>query len=612
MTRFLRALLATTSAVALSAVPAYAINVERPAVHGQPGGGGSPPPPPSSTYTVYPGCSVPPVVSTGSTWYFDPVNGQTPAYWATYFAANPGDIGYAGDEQHPWNSLIGAISGYWGTANVISNYTYPGYSRPLLSSVPFWHVTTAGEDGLNAGEAIGEVDVADNTGDPPIQPGDTIMLMSGNYGNIFIGAYALSTVNSNWVWIEAAPGQTPVFTTLYAVATNKWVFNGITVQSPKTTPTVNISLVHVGDEGASHPTSDMVFAGMQISSAPSATAVTWTEPEWGTNGRAGITIIGSAGNGTNGEPYTTCVSITGSHMTQVDQGAILQGNNIVFSGNEIDHFFDDGVDFMGSNQLITKNYVHDGETRADGNHPDAFQGNEGPTPVPAGPTYNAYSNVLVDSNVVIRRTDPNLAFPDQLQGITQFDADWTNLVVTNNIVIARSCWAMSFGSDHDSLIANNTAVDDGDTSIVLSGCSSAVNAGGASHEGPASTNVRMTNNLVDHMDINNQVPGSIVADHNVALSWYEPFAQYENGTLIYQVPAGTDVFGNTSYAKPGVSYASVFNTWLPGTWQYDVHLLSGSTVVIGAGTSGSPLPTIDITGVTRTYPYTVGAYGYPN
>ena len=83
---------------------------------------------------------------------------------------------------------------------------------------------------------------------------------------------------------------------------------------------------------------------------------------------------------------------------------------------------------------------------------------------------------------------------------------------------------MSFGSDHNAVIAYNTVVDDGDTTIPLSGCSTAFNAGGSSHEGPASTNVLVAGNLVDHMDINNKVPGSIIAKNNVALSYYEPFA----------------------------------------------------------------------------------------
>ena len=253
MKTLLHRLLILVASSVLSIPGFAAVMIERPGLHGRGGG--------SSPYAVYqgalatattaavPACPVPPAVSTGNVWYFDPVNGKTPAAWATFFGtpttpAVPATsttpavpavypTGIPGDQQHPWNSLIGAISGYWGTANVIPNYTYPGYARPLLSSVPYMHTTTAGEVGLVPGEVVGKVDVADNVGNPPIHPGDTIMLMGGNYGNIFIGAYRLSTINSDWITVQAVPGQTPVFQTLYAEATNKWVFNGITVQSIK-------------------------------------------------------------------------------------------------------------------------------------------------------------------------------------------------------------------------------------------------------------------------------------------------------------------------------------------------------------------------------------------
>ena len=54
----------------------------------------------------------------------------------------------------------------------------PGYTRPLLSSIPYYHVV----DGKRSY-------VADQLGSPPVQPGDTIMLMSGDYGDIGLGDY---------------------------------------------------------------------------------------------------------------------------------------------------------------------------------------------------------------------------------------------------------------------------------------------------------------------------------------------------------------------------------------------------------------------------------------
>ena len=65
---------------------------------------------------VYPGCAQP--GPTGKVWYLDPVNGKTPA------------DGGNGSQTAPWNSLPG----------VLSFKFPPGYTRPLLSSVPYIHV----------------------------------------------------------------------------------------------------------------------------------------------------------------------------------------------------------------------------------------------------------------------------------------------------------------------------------------------------------------------------------------------------------------------------------------------------------------------------------------
>ena len=82
----------------------------------------------------------------------------------------------------------------------------------------------------------------------------------------------------SFVTVEAAPGQTPVFSTLYIRSTNKWVFNGIKVQSLLGTNNNKLSLVTVADQGAALPTSDIILENMQISSADSTDG--WTKAQW--------------------------------------------------------------------------------------------------------------------------------------------------------------------------------------------------------------------------------------------------------------------------------------------------------------------------------------------
>jgi len=68
---------------------------------------------------VYQGCAQP--GPAGKVWYLDPVNGKTPA------------AGGTGSQIAPWNSLQG----------VLSFRFPPGYTRPLLSSVPYSTLSTA-------------------------------------------------------------------------------------------------------------------------------------------------------------------------------------------------------------------------------------------------------------------------------------------------------------------------------------------------------------------------------------------------------------------------------------------------------------------------------------
>jgi Right handed beta helix region len=535
---------------------------------------------PAHAYQVYQGCTIPGAGS-GKVWYVDPVIGQTPA------------AGGLGTQAAPWNSLNGIIGGLWSSGQKV-----PGYTRPLLSTIPYNHVTAAGR-----------VDIADTVGNPPVSPGDTIMLMSGNYGDITIGSYGLSVNNSDFVTIEAAPGQVPLFTTLYIRSTNKWVFSGVAVQSLwGTNGNKSPNLVTITDQGAALQTTDIIMQYMTVDSNPALSGWTQSQMQYYVSyaifasafRQAGIWTLGGQGG-----PDTSCISITNSHIFNVTYGANLMADKTLFAYNEIDHDGDDMIDYAASNMLIFHNYLHDDQDFGVGAHMDSMQG----YPIRRGSLVTTYSNVTIDSNVIIRQTDPNLPFPTYLQGIDAFDGDWTNMTVTNNVIVTSSCWGISINSMHNSLVASNTVVDDG--LVVTPGCTPWLNAGGATHEGSYSSNLRVTNNIAPHFILGNLNAPTVTSDHNVALSGYQPFAKYVGNpptVLSYGTPGITDANSNVAAPYPaGFPYASQFVTWSPSTLQFDLHLLPGS-VAKGAGTSGAPLPTIDITGATRTSPYSVGAY----
>jgi hypothetical protein len=501
------------------------------------------------------------------------VHGKTPA------------AGGNGSQASPWNSLSGVLSAGWS-----ANVTVPGYSRALLSSVPYNHAFN--------GQCCAAI--ADQLGNPPVQPGDALMLMSGNYGDISIGNFNKPTTNSDFVTVEAAPGQTPVFSTLLLNRTNKWVFNAIKVQSLMGTNGNTQALVGLTDQGAAYPTTDIILENMQISSADSTAG--WSKAQWIAQARWGFVASGLAGNGTNGEPNTRCISLAGSHIQNVRFGALLAANNLLFTNNVIDHFGDDALDYAANNLAITHNTIHDNLDLGDGNHEDAMQGQNGP--LAPGAALNYFSNILIDSNLVVRQTDPQLAFPQYLQGIDAFDEDWTNVTVTNNVVITSACNAISYGSIHNSLIANNTVLNDG--LFPVPGCIAAINVGGKTHEGPLSTNTIVRNNLTSQLNIDTRNTG-VVPEHNVVLCCGPgPFITwYVNGVVQFLSQPGTYMNGNIIDTEGAKGEFVNFN---PATLTYTV-LLKSSAQAIGAGVAGAP--TTDIAGVTRKAPYAAGAYSYP-
>jgi hypothetical protein len=502
---------------------------------------------------VYSGCASP-ASTFRHVWYFDPVHGKTQA------------AGGNGSQAAPWNNLQALVQ------------AESGYAFPLLTTAPYGQVPVLGKPAVvTTGPKAG-----------PIAPGDEILLMSGNYGDLWLNLYNSEISNSAFITIEAAPGQTPVLTSLLVAGTNEWQFNGLKVQSLQSVARSGNALVEIKDGGAAFPTSDIVFENMIISSQDDAEA--WSQGQWVANARTGFWAQSSAGGA-----YTKCVSLTGSHISNVRNGAALLANQLLFSDNQIDHFGDDGIDYAASNLAITHNDLHDNLDIGDGNHEDAMQGVIGVAA--PGVAVNYFQNILIDSNLIIRQTDPELAFPTYLQGIDNFNSDWTNMTITNNVVITSGCHSISFSSIHGSLIANNTVVEDG--LVSTPGCIASVSVG-------ASTNTIVRNNLTSQLDVDTRGSG-VVADHNVAMSSAGALISwYVNGVVQYLGKPGT--YGNGNIIDTGGA-KSEFVNFNPSTLTFNVMLKAGAQA-IGAGTA-SGAPTLDILGAKRVAPYTAGAYSYP-
>jgi hypothetical protein len=511
---------------------------------------------------VYPGCAAPPTTF-NHVWYIDPVNGKTPA--------DGGD----GSRAAPWNSLQG----------VVSSTRQPGYKYPMLSTVSYDHYPHKNPQGARYG--------ADGPSSDPtrVQPGDEILLMGGQYGDVSIGAWASPTSNPAFVTIAAAPGQTPVVSTLRLTASSYFVFSGLKVQSMSDGVSKGFTyLVMVGDQGPALPSSNIVFTNMLISSADDTSG--WTKAEW-------VARVRTVGIGARGGA-TTCVSVTNSHISNVIYGSGVMTNNMLFAGNEIDHFGDDGIDYAASNILIAKNYIHDDLDLGNGAHMDGMQGYPG-----------VHTNVVIDSNRVIRQTDPNLPFPTYLMAIDAFDGDWTNLTVTNNVVVTSSCWGIGFASVHGGKIVNNTVLDDGSDIGTKNAagkimCRPGIGVGDKTHQGSSSNDVIIRNNVANALGIYDADP-NMTMDHNicVAIDGRCAVPPYVNGPKWGNRRPGEYAGHNII---DGRGTAGEFITYDPAKLVFDLRLKPDARA-IGAG-NPADAPPVDITGAPRGSRIDAGAYQF--
>jgi hypothetical protein len=500
---------------------------------------------------VYPGCAVPPTTF-NHVWYVDPVNGKTVS------------AGGLGTQAAPWNSLQAVFS------------ASRGYKYPLLTTAPYVRNPTTGlfSPGPDAG---------------PIQPGDEILLMSGNYGDIAIGSQYGGVNNSPaFVTIAAAPGQAPVLTLLYIMASSGFVVSGLKVQS---LGAGGIPLVSISSAGPTHPTSNIILHNLNVSSADPSVYATWTQAQWVANTRVGVSAKGSNN--------TTCVAVVDSHITANHFGLEVFANNMLVSGNEIDHFGDDGIDYGASNILMTRNYIHESMDWKNGAHMDGMQGYPG-----------KFSNVVVDSNRIVRQTDPKLPFPTSLQGIDAFDGDWTNVTVTNNVVVTSSCWGIGYASLHGSKIINNTVLDDGSDAGTKNRagkvmCRPSIAVGDKTHEGPSSNDVIIRNNIASGLAIYNLDP-NMTMDHNICLTIEGKctILTYVNGKPNWGVYKPGEHIDHNFIERRGA--AGMFVSFDPAKFVYDLRLRPEASA-IGAGSS-IDAPSVDITGAPPGSSIDVGAY----
>jgi hypothetical protein len=399
--------------------------------------------------------------------------------------------------------------------------------------------------------------------------------MSGNYGDISINGVS----NPSFITIAAAPGQTPILSSLQLNGSAKWVVEGLTFRGLANAYSPLIDVSGSSSSGVAH---DIIIDGNNLASQDNVDA--WLQTDWVANGR--FTAIQTDG-GDQFSTYEKCVVITHNSIKNVRWGITVMANNMLVDGNTIDNYGDDALDYAANNLVISHNTITNNHNIGDGNHNDGMQGQIGRSV--AGTVFN---NITINGNIVIAKTKSNLPFPGDLQGIDAFDMDWSNLTVINNVVVSNSWHGMSFYSLHNSLIANNTV-------LASSNLGTWLGVFDKSHQGTSSNNVVVRNNIASNMDSDSPA-AAITFDHNLVatqITWQT------NGQQQWLSSPGSYVNQNVIDAN---GLATVFRAYNNSTSTYDMHLLAGS-LAVGTGNTSAPL---DMFGHSRNSPVDRGAYIY--
>jgi hypothetical protein len=528
----------------------------------------------ANTDAVYPGCPTPPT-SFGNVWNFSPSGSTQAAYTTAGVSLNPLVSPHQGDATHPWSSVQAVFK------------TVTGYTAPLLATVP-------------GGQLV-------------IQAGDEIVLATGSYGDLAIGAsftVGAEVINSPALTIAAGPGQTPLFTSITAGETSGLVLNGLKVQNHLS---AHNPLVGISDGAVSGFTAtNIILENMDVSSDTVANTDGWSQATWQSLGSEGIAITASD------LIYTkmTCASVVNSHVYNVQGhniGAInMWASNTLTANDEIDHFATDAIEYAGSNVAIRLNYVHDSVFTQPGdiyfminNVQDQGNGHQ--------------SNITIDHNKVIESIDAAQLLNAPLGFYISSKGDITNFTAYDNL-FAGTGGGLETGTTHNTLITNNSLMPG--VINVQQGHAGILGTGTGPVGAPPSY-VRITNNIASQIALAGSGLINIQADHNIVTNTTgNPWVyEYVYSTIFLPANAGalTTVAAEAT-ALCGCSDTGVSNLMdgfgagneftavasgfpmSPPNWTP----LSGSPAATMGGAVLIP-PLTDYNGLAFTQPYNIGA-----
>lgn len=322
-----------------------------------------------------------------STFYIDPENG---------------DISNDGSITAPWNTLEAVIN-----AGFIESYKYTVPYDPLNSTLVGFNINA------------------------PVTGGDTLVLLSGLHGEIFLRNYH----NQQEITIVGEAGNRPILKSIKIQSGSNWNFEGVEVSSEPYGEYINSRLVFFESHGFQGPVFRITMSNCKVYSAIDP----WvTAQEWLDNVSSGIFADGDS------------IMIENNQVENIDMGITAKGDYVTVLSNEIKNFSGDGLRLLGSYCLFENNVVKNCYD-VDDNHDDGLQSFVLDQP--------PFRNNIIRGNKIINFEDPDQPLRGPLQGIACFDGFFINWTIENNLVVVDHWHGISLYGATDCIIVNNTVLD---------------------------------------------------------------------------------------------------------------------------------------------------------
>jgi len=395
------------------------------------------------------------------------INGNCKVSFAKVFYVDPvnGSILNDGSMEHPWSTFQEVFE-----SNKIHTRSY---ATPYDPNNPI---------------------LVEKNPNAPVQPGDTILLLSGYHG-----AFILSkAVNSAPITVKAAPNAQPKFGWLRIQASSNWIFDGLDISLEYLPVYDKKTVFWVESHNYSGPSSYITLKNSTLSSVEDVSK--WTSQDW----------LARAGDG---------VMLNGAHSL-VDHVKIrnvafgISIYNAPFSSvysSVIDGFCEDGIRVAGSDYAQVKYNIVKNVYYVDAdNHYDLLQ---------AWAIKNDTDDDIVDygveiiGNMLILTESEDRSYLYSAQGIGMFDGWFDNFNISNNLIVTNSYHGLSIYGARNSVVINNTIVPVYQTIEPLGKAPLYI----FPHKDgtPGYGNI-VRNNLVRYISFtNNGIDGGAIADHNI-------------------------------------------------------------------------------------------------